>query len=445
MRTFFRKLFFMQVWFRYRYRHHTISPLKLFLELKESQYWDKIQIRTKQLEQMRRLVNLAKSSNSFYKEKYNSLTTLDIESLNDVRKFGIITKNEIQQNDLRIAHNNKISFEAKTSGSTGDPLTVQIDDVAMAYRIAGKMRFYSWWNVSPYDRSVMIWGEKSEKSIDRSKHPLRKLYNKFIKRNININVFMLNLQTIETFFLAIVRYKPAYIYGYTSAIKQFAELVSAKGLDAKLLNLKVIIVTSEVLLEDDRSFIEKKLLCKVANEYGSADGGIFAFECQKGNMHVFEEAIYLYTNNNGEAISTELYNEVMPIINYKIGDRLQFDNIQCSCGRTLKIIEKIEGRIGDVIVRPDGSNLSQYFFYYLMKDIETKGFKEAIYRYKTIQKNNLFDFYIVKGNKFNEHVEGYILQRMHKEIGSEITVNFIYVKELPREPSGKLRFFKREQ
>ena len=419
MPPFFTKVFFNNIWFKFQYKNYSISPLKLLQNLNESQYWTRNQIEEAQIGQLKNIVSIAKQSNDFYKKLYSNIDIRKIETFEEFNKLPYILKKDIQKNNLEIPSSNSLIFKATTSGSTGDPLTVYLNDIAMAYRIAGRYRFYSWWGIA------------------------RSVYEKLIKRNFKISIFKLNNDTIKYYYDLILKYKPKYLYGYTSALKQFAELLESKNLNGKLLNIKIAIVTSEVLIENDREYIEKIIGCKVVNEYGAADGGLYAFECPHGGMHVFEESVYMSTNNNNEVITTEFFNDRMPLVNYKIGDRVFFNNEKCTCGRTLKTIKSIEGRAGDVIIKPNGESLSQYFFYYLMKNIDDDGYKEGINKYKVIQKGKKFDFYIVQGKNFNPEIETYILKSMKKDIGTEIIVDFIYVSELPREESGKLRFFKR--
>jgi len=443
MRKSIQKFFFNNIWFNYIYRKYRISPLQIFKELEKSQYWPRHLIERTQLKQIKKLIYIAKSQNSFYKKLYDGIDISKIRTLEEVIQLPAITKKDIQENDLKIKSSGKINVRETTSGSTGDPLTLYLNDMAMSYRIAGRIRFYNWWNINPFDKGILIWGEK-EKSNKREINPIRIAYKKIIKRTLKINIFKLNIKSIVYYYNLILKFNPVYLYGYTSALKQFAELLVLKKLNGFLLNIKIVIVTSEVLFEDDRSLIEKVLNCKVINEYGAADAGLFAFECPKGGLHIFEESIFMTTNELDELYSTELFNETMPLINYSIGDKVFFNDKSCLCGRTLKTIKNIEGRLGDVIIRPNGEHLSQYFFYYLIKNLDKFGYSDGISKYKVIQKGLLFDFFIVKGPGYSYELKSFILKSMYKEIGNEINVKFYFVNELPREKSGKLRFFNRE-
>ncbi len=203
-------------------------------------------------------------------------------------------------------------------------------------------------------------------------------------------------------------------------------------------------MTSEVLSGDQREKIGSVLGCPVINEYGANDGGLMAYECPSGGLHIFEEAILFNTKSDGEVLLTDLHNYAMPLVNYELGDRIRFREGICACGRTLRMIEEIEGRTGDYILKSNGQMLNNAFFDYVVRDLVRIGFAENILKYKVIQKGKNFDFYYIKGNKFSPQMLAQIEKIMLQEIGADIMVNFIEVGEIKREKSGKLRDFVRE-
>ena len=55
---------------------------------------------------------------------------------------------------------------------------------------------------------------------------------------------------------------------------------------------------------------------------------------------------------------TNLYNRVMPFLNYEIGDTA-VAGTPCSCGRGLHTISRIEGRTGELFHLPGGGTVSE--------------------------------------------------------------------------------------
>jgi len=214
-------------------------------------------------------------SQNYKKSRLQKLTTDNLTELKPLTK-EIIKKNPEILYNLAVNDYNVHS----TSGSSGDPVKVRVSFNAEAYRRAGRMRYYEWWGIKPSDRNVLIWGRSIHINRDYSfLGRIKKLLN---KRNLNISVFDLSSESFPSLFKTITRFKPRFFRGYTSAIEQFADLCIDIKVNLKNLKLKGVIVTSEVLFEDQRKKIESVFGCPVINEYGAADGGLIAFECPHG-------------------------------------------------------------------------------------------------------------------------------------------------------------------
>ena len=419
-----------------------ISPFFILKGLHQSEYWDRSEIEKYQLEKINKLIEESRDQTIYYKE----ILLMINKSFNNLdefkNSFPVLTKKEIREyyKEL-INYNIQTRHRHSTSGSTGTPIVVEISGMAEAYRLAGIMRFYSWWGIKSTDRSVLIWGFKQtiiKKGI------INRIKRKFRNR-LDINIFDLNDQTILNYFEEIEKFNPVYIRGYKSALYSLAELMERHNLQFKKAKLKIAIVTSEILQEEEREFIEKILKCKVVNEYGSGECGLYAHECPEGSMHINEESIFISTDGQNKAKVTELHNNGMPLINYMNDDGIEISDKFCSCGRTSRLIENIQGRVSDYILCPDGSKKSMHRVSHIMKELNDLGKGKCYRQFKVTQRNNNFLFEIVPDLNYKSAVSDYILKRMHQEIGNEIIVDIKLVKEIKREKSGKLRFFIRKE
>ncbi|MCK9906794.1 hypothetical protein MXD63_43230, partial [Frankia sp. Cpl3] len=101
-----------------------------------------------------------------------------------------------------------------------------------------------------------------------------------------------NDDELDSYLQRIRSFKPAYVYGYASALHLFAELMRKRGVSLDI-SLKAVVSTAENLLPHQREAIAQAFRAPVVNEYGARDGGIIAFQCIAGNMHVFAENCYL--------------------------------------------------------------------------------------------------------------------------------------------------------
>jgi phenylacetate-CoA ligase len=155
----------------------------------------------------------------------------------------------------------------------------------------------------------------------------------------------------------ITRFKPVYIEGYVSdllAIPDHANLRDS--------NIKVVFTTGEMLYESQREELSKKFNARVVSYYGSNEINAIAFECEEGRMHVFDQHVILETLNaegeqvwekSGDFYITDLDNQMMPFLRYRIGDRGSLSRVTCACGREGTIIESLEGRTQDKLVNAE--------------------------------------------------------------------------------------------
>ena len=418
--------------------NYPIDPYIVFNQLLKSQYWSKEQLIQYQISTLNKLLLLSKNSSSYYRDILGDIN-LPIKELNEFnKKIPRLTKEIIKtQYDELKTKNFTIDFKHQTSGSTGDPVTIYISSLAEIFRKTGYLRFLSWWNIKPYDNSVRIVGRK--KSVNNLRDKVKQKF----KNRYDINVFNLNKNSIHKYFNDIEKFKPVYINGYKSAILQFSELLEQEKLFFKKFRFRLAVVTSEVLLQEEKNFIERILGCKVANQYGCAEAGQIAYECPKGSMHVFEEAIYLNTNENNEVFLTEIHNDSIPLINYKNNDLVSLSEKKCKCGISSRIICEIKGRVDDFLIKPNGEIINHYLFIFIIMELDDIGFKNSILKWKVIQYKNNFQLIIVPTQNYNSKVEQYIKKRLHEEIGEDIIIEFTLVKSIPRDKSGKLRSFVR--
>ena len=116
--------------------------------------------------------------------------------------------------------------------------------MAEVYRKAGSIRLKDWWNIKPYDKSVLIWRYEN-----KSNGNIIYRIKKFFLFRYDINVYSLNDTNIKRHFNYIEKFKPVYIRGYASGILELAELLKKHNLKFKKAKLKVVITTAENLLK----------------------------------------------------------------------------------------------------------------------------------------------------------------------------------------------------
>ncbi len=284
-----RDLIYKNIYLPKRYSSLGVDPLKF---LTNSDKWSRDEIDNNTIYRLRSLAEAAKRSTVYYSSYFKEID-IDNSGIEDFRKLNVLTKDIIRsnQNDFK-AKNEKNFVKASSSGSTGEPMTIFRSSIADAFILASHFRFHSWFDIKPNARHVIIWG------TGITPEPKRSILKKVIKDNLVntpliINVFDLNNSTILKYKKLIEEYKPEYIRGYTSSVKQLCTLLEGKKLTTEL---KAAIVTSEICTAEDKKFISDSLNCRTLEEYGSRDGGQYAYECPEGSLHVQEELTHFFTD-----------------------------------------------------------------------------------------------------------------------------------------------------
>jgi phenylacetate-CoA ligase len=236
-------------------------------------------------------------------------------------------------------------------------------------------------------------------------------------------------------------FQPELIRGYPSSVYLIACGILDNG--EKKIRPKAVFTNSETLLDQQRYIIEEAFHCKVYNWYGNAEQVGNIVECEHGNLHLKQEHSYIeFLREDGspaspgemaEMVCTGFNNEAMPLIRYRVGDMAVFSNDSCNCGRGGIIIEKIIGRVEDIVVTPDGRHIGRLD--HLFKDM--LNVKEAQIIQESIESLNI---HIVKRDQFNESDMQKLREEAKLRLGNGIKINISFVNHLEREPSGKLRF-----
>lgn len=349
-------------------------------ELKQSQHWTPEQLHTYRLDKLKKLLHHAVA----HVPAYADLQPLAASGLIDrdpqaaLQQFPVLTKSTFQQQKEQYIADNadrQRMIPNQTGGSTGQPVAFYLDRYTVEHFEAARWRGLSWHDIEIGDASIMVWGSPIELSkLADQKFRWKEL---LLKNRKIIPAFHLNEANIQHYVDMIHSFKPKYIYGYASALYTLARLIRESGIAVRV-PLKGVVSTAETLQAHFREEMERVFQCQVINEYGARDGGILAYECTEGSMHIQAENAWLEAvdplartpaaqGERGALLVTDLNNFTMPRIRYEIGDVGVLAERRCSCGITLPLMERIEGREDDLFLAKDGTLVHGQFFTHIIR------------------------------------------------------------------------------
>ncbi len=188
------------------------------------------------------------------------------------------------------------TYPDRTSGSSGTPLMFACDQTAWAYRHALLFRCMEAFGVNVGEPYALFFGLHWNMGI-RLKTRMRDLS----LNRVRISAYDIEPKSLNRHLRNIREHGPTHFIGYPSAIYDFCSLLRDRGLDLRNLQLKAVFLTAEPLRSHQRGLIEETTASKCVNIYGSAEGGLNAFECPHGSLHLARSGRGAFSGNAGRA------------------------------------------------------------------------------------------------------------------------------------------------
>ena len=424
-------------------KHNTVA-IKQSLEA--SQWWPRDKLIAQRNLRLQRFIQKVCEHIPYYRDTFAQLglTPADIQSPADLTKLPFLDKQTIKDNFEQLKDPLATSLARfNTGGSSGEPLVFMLSNERVSHDVAEKWRATRWWNVDIGDKEIVAWGSPIELG---AQDKVRLLRDKLFRSTL-IPAFDMNEEKILAFIEHIRATRPAMLFGYPSVFDLIAKTANQHGIDMKNLGIKVAFVTSERLYPYQRENIQTTFGCPVANGYGGRDAGFIAHECPSGNMHLsFEDLIVeiidpngnpLPVGEKGEIVVTHMATSEFPFIRYRTGDIGALSDKQCDCGRTLPILESIEGRSTDFVIGADGTIMHGLSLIYILRDIQD------IKTFKIIQhsvEETEVQLILKNAADLHDDMRHAIIAKFQQRLGEQVSINVHCVEDIPAEKSGKYRY-----
>lgn len=393
-------------------------------------------------EKKKEIVLFHLQNNNFYKSFGENI------DVNDWNSIPVMTKRHLQQPlEKRLSNGFALKdvYVNKTSGSSGDPFIFAKDKWCHAMTWAEIMNRFSWYDINfNTSKQARFYGIP----LDKKSYYKERLKDWFSNR-FRFSVFDLSDAAFEKVLLKFKSSEFDFINGYTSPIVQFAKFLNRKQIILKNVcpSLKVCIVTSEMLFDDDKVLLEKQFGIPIVNEYGASELDLIAFQNTNNEWQINSETLFVEVldeknkplpyGEEGRIVITSLYNKAHPFIRYDIGDIGILD--EQSTLRT-PILKKLIGRTNDIAVLPSGKTAAGLTFYYITKSvIENDGnVSEFIIEQLSL---DTFKIKFVSKKELSQDKKNTIAKAMEQYLEPNITITFERVNVLDRSKSGKLKQF----
>lgn len=250
--------------------------------------------------------------------------------------------------------------QCTTGGSTGQPTSIPGWSSELPRDIVNRWLGRAFYGIEPSDRRFHIWGHHHLLGSGwkaKLRGSIRAIKDSLVG-SVRFSSYDLSAARCEEAAELILRQKPDYIVGYSSALDLIARTQAHRANEFKRLGLKAAIACAEVYPSPDSpERITSTLGCPAAMEYGAVETGVTAYTTPEGGYNIFWHDHLFELGEPGPGGGrvlriTSLYERKTPLIRYEIGDEVLPFEDEPLVGPAR--IQKVLGRTNSVITLPDG-------------------------------------------------------------------------------------------
>lgn len=291
----------------------------------------------------------------------------------------------------RGAQKSTLSFivSRHTSGTTGTRTKVFLTKPEMSRLLAVRDYCFRFNGVRLGDREARLWGARSQSFGSRIKDWL-----------LHRKSFYVVDENLESVAENLLKWRPDYIYGYSSYIVSLSRFLIERNINFS--NLKLVVCTAEQILPVQKKLIGRAFNAKVVEEYGSTEFDIVAFQDPNDDLRVVNPWLVVESGKDSLLI-TDVFRQTQHFVRYKIGDYGEVRH------------KSSTGLGGDLVIGSlQGRSANRYAYDENNKEFHSIEFSKAINRY-FIKHDDLFDFVITQ----NQPGQFFLYFSCEPKIGSE--------------------------
>lgn len=293
----------------------------------------------------------------FYQQKFKeeNIKLGTIQTINDLKKVSVTTKNDLQlyNDDFFCVPKQDILDYATTSGTLGDPVTFGLTDSDLERLAYNEMLSFQCAGVQKGDLVQLMT------TMDR--RFMAGLAYFLGLRKLGAGIVRVGAGVPPLQWDSILRYQPKYLIAVPSFILKMIEYAEENQIDYNNSSVKGIICIGEALRNSElqptllAQRIRDKWNVDLYSTYASTEMSAAFTECQqfKGGHHHPELIITEILDDDGnevpngalgELVITTLGIEAMPLLRFKTGDLVRKHSETCGCGRNTYRLGPVEGR-----------------------------------------------------------------------------------------------------
>ena len=373
------------------------------------------------------------------------LTPADLADPAGLQRLPVMTRRDVQAagEDLfcrEVPPGHGDIVEARTSGSTGEPVVVRCTGVTALFWNAMAMRDLLWHERDLSGRLCSIRANVfSPVSCDDWGPPAS-----VFTRTGPLLVLPITYD-VTRLVGCVTDFRPNTLVIYPSTLDAFTRFCQRRMI--ALPDLRHILTVGETLSPAIRADAEATFDAVLADCYSSQELGYLALECPvSGLYHVMSEGVFAEALRDdgtaceageiGRVVVTDLHNYATPLVRYGIGDFAEVGP-PCACGRGLPTWKRIVGRQRNLVLMPDGTRHWPVTGFLRCREVA------PVVQYQFVQEDReTIEARLVVERALSQSEEDDLRGLFHVAIGYPFSLRLLYLEgRIPTGPSGKYEEF----
>jgi phenylacetate-CoA ligase len=161
--------------------------------------------------------------------------------------------------------------------------------------------------------------------------------------------------------------RPQVVFSYGSYAEHFFRFLADRQMRVAV--PRVWVSGGDMLSPRGRELIENRFGCPTYSTYQSTETGRLGFECERRQgFHlnidlcsvrlIDEDGRTVEPGEVGEVVISNLHNRATVLLNYRLDDWGVMAREPCTCGRSLPVLQRLEGRTSEMLHLADGRSIS---------------------------------------------------------------------------------------
>jgi phenylacetate-CoA ligase len=422
--------------------------LALLFQLEQTQWWPLERLREAQLSQLRALLRHAYTHSAFYGGRMRACDFDPYADFGweDFNSLPLLTRGELQSNLERIDCRAGLTGHgecvlAMSSGSTGRPVQFCSTAATRLMWQAITLRDHVWHCRDLSLKLASIGDFPNAADLPNWGNPAAAVAPTGPAAVISIE------ETAERQLDWLLQQQPGYVLTYATNLEALLRYSKSRGF--RIPGLRETRTIAETLPVGLRDLCREVWGVPLTDIYSSREAGYIALQCpQDTHYHVQAEnvVVEILDDDNqpcepgdaGRVVLTILNNFATPMIRYEIGD-IAIAGAACACGRGLPVLERVAGRVRNLLTLPNGERRFPDFGVGFYGDIA------PVRQFQIVQKiPERLELHVVVARTPTSDEETKIKRRLNGQLMAQFDIELIVRETIPRGPGGKYEEFRSE-